>query len=366
MILSSRLVRHFEYTLVTTAGLIALFGLVMIYSATGRSWAYVLKQSIGLGVGALWMVGVASVPPLRLIQLARILYWANIALLGLVMVIGDSAKGAQRWIALPGGFNLQPSEFAKVILMLTLAAFLYEHQDRIGKGATVIRSLVHLGVPLALIFKQPDLGTTLVLISIWLGMMFVAGARWQHLVIVLLVGAVLFGAAWHFDILKDYQKKRLIIFLNPSLDPLDAGYHIIQSRIAIGSGRLTGKGILRGTQNQMEFLPEQHTDFIFAVVGEETGFAGCCMLLTLYLIFLQRAVVILRECEEPVGQWLGAGVMTLFLFHILVNTGMAIGIMPVTGVTLPFVSYGPSSVITNCVALGVLVGVWAYRHEIAF
>ncbi|MCC6443344.1 MAG: rod shape-determining protein RodA [Armatimonadetes bacterium] len=366
MVLSSRLARHFEYTLLSITGLIAAAGLVLIFSASGQNWGYVAKQIIGLLVGGTALLAVASIPPIRLIQFSRPLYLLTLLALVAVLFFGNSAKGSVRWIPLPGGFNLQPSEFAKVALMITLAAFLYHHHERIRDFSTVMRSLAHIGIPLALVFKQPDLGTTLVLGAIWLGMMFVAGARWQHLLAVILATGIFFGAAWHFNILKDYQKKRLIIFINPNEDPLESGYHIIQSRIAIGSGRLMGKGLLHGTQNRLEFLPEQHTDFIFAVLGEELGFVGSCGLLSLYLLLLLRAVAILRECEEMVGQWIGAGVLSLFLFHIVVNIGMTIGIMPVTGVTLPFVSYGPSSVIASCLSLGLLVGIWAYRHEIAF
>jgi rod shape determining protein RodA len=224
-----------------------------------------------------------------------------------------------------------------------------------------------MAIPMVLILKQPDLGTSLVLMSIWFGMLYIAGARVKHLALILAVGALMAFVAWHVPgVLKDYQKARLTSFINPEADPRGSGYHIKQSRIAIGSGQFTGKGLFKGTQSQLRFIPEQHTDFIFTIVGEEIGFLGSSILMLLYFGLMWRGASILSETEDYLGRLIAAGILSMFLFHILVNLGMTMGIMPVTGVPLPLFSYGGSNMLANLTAIGLLMGIYVKRHKIAF
>ncbi len=266
-----------------------------------------------------------------------------------------------------GGFQIQPSEFAKVILIIALAVFLVKRLETIGSFKTFVHSFIYLAVPMLLIFKQPDLGTSLVLIAIWTAMVFVMGTDIKNIVIFVGTLAVLVAAVWlmpHF--LKPYQRNRLITFVNPSADPLGSGYHVAQSRIAIGSGQLTGKGLLKGTQRELSFIPEQHTDFIFTVVGEEMGFVGAVGLLALYFTLIWRGLVIMSVTEDTTGRAIAAGIVGMFIFHIFVNMGMTLGIMPVTGVPLPMFSYGGSSLMANMMAIGLLEGIGMRKAQDQF
>ncbi|MDQ2733230.1 MAG: rod shape-determining protein RodA, partial [Armatimonadota bacterium] len=258
------------------------------------------------------------------------IYSANLFLLLVVLLLGHAeVKGAQRWISL-GSFRLQPSEIAKLCIIITLAAYLASRKNSIRSINTVVISLVHIAVPALIIFRQPDLGTALVILTIWLVMTFVAGVRVRHLVAIILVGALAFGALWAVGGIKPYQKERFKVLLNPQADPQGSGYHIGQSLNAIGSGQLWGKGYLHGSQGQLGYVPEQHTDFIFTIVGEELGFVGSAALVLLYAIFLWRACLIALNAADTEGRLLSAGIVAMFLYHIVVNIGMTIGIMPVT------------------------------------
>jgi len=241
--------------------------------------------------------------------------------------------------------EFQPSEFAKFAIIVSLANFLNERRDQIRSFLTLLKSLAFIGLPTIFIFKQPDLGTALVVLTIWFGMATIAGARWQHLGLIFASGVLLFSIAWHTPILKDYQKQRLTIFLHPEQDRRDTGYHLRQSEIAVGSGGITGQGYEHGLQANGHFIPEQQTDFIFTIVGEEGGLLGCCVLVGLYMILLQRCISILIRNDDLLGRLLVAGVVSLLTFHVVVNIGMTIGVMPVTGVPLPFFSYGLSALI---------------------
>ena len=331
----------------------------------------VRKQMVGVVLGVAAAVALAHSDYEALLKrFARYLYPLNLLLLLVVLSHfgGHEAKGASRWIKL-GPVELQPSEFAKVILIATLALFLAQHAEKITEGRTLLKSLVHIGVPMLLIAKQPDLGTALVLLAIWFGMTAMAGARPLHLLAVLASGVLLFAVMWQFNpghILKDYQKNRLQVFLDPAADPRDMGYHLRQSEIAIGSGGMTGEGYEKGTQSNGKFIPEQHTDFIFTIVGEEGGFVVCVALLSLYLVLLERGVAVMADCKDTLGRLLAAGVLSMLTFHVVVNVGMTMGIMPVVGVPLPFFSYGLSSLLVNLTAVGLLLSVAARRHRVMF
>jgi len=366
--IDARLLRKFDYTLVLVMLALLGLGLAMIFSADsgrGRGFAYVERQATWALVGLVLFAIAVCIDHHTYLRAAKGIYVANLALLASVFIVGHSARGAQRWIGF-GPFILQPSEFAKLAVILTLAALLVRHQANIRDWRVVVRSLIHIAVPMLLIFKQPDLGTALALIAVWFGMLYVAGASVKHLAAVFLAGIVMATVMWHTNVLKDYQKARLVVFLDPDRDPRGSGYHIRQSRIAIGSGQFTGKGFRRGTQSQLRFIPEQHTDFIFTVVGEETGFIGGATVIFLYFVLLWRGLVTMSENEDLGGRLIAAGIVSLFFFHVVVNIGMTLGIMPVTGVPLPLFSYGGSNLLANMLSLGVLAGIHMRRHKITF
>ena len=239
--------------------------------------------------------------------------------------------------------------------------------DRIGKLNTwrsLLPIALFVGIPFLLVLKQPDLGTSLVFLAIALGMLFISNIKMSLLRNAAIVGIILAPIGWHF--LKDYQKSRILVFLDPNADPFGAGYHIIQSKIAIGSGELFGKGLFQGTQSQLNFLPENHTDFIFSVIGEELGFLGCLFILFLYFILIYRGLITAKECKDPFGMLLATGIVSMWAFQILVNVGMTCGIMPVTGIPLPFMSYGVSALTTNMMAMGILMSIYMRQQTMIF
>jgi rod shape determining protein RodA len=361
--------KNFDFTLLSATLAIIAYGCAMIYSASsgGTTGAgYVEKQIIWALLGLIGAAVVASINHTVYHRHARKIYVITIVTLVAVLLVGESAKGAQRWIGY-GWFRIQPSEFAKIALIIALAVFFVERADRIRSLRTLVESFVYLAVPLLLIFKQPDLGTSLVLLAIWITMAFVAGTDYRNIVLIAVTGIVFALSVWYIPgVLKDYQRKRIITLINPSADPLGSGYHINQSRIAVGSGQFLGKGFLKGTQRELRFIPEQHTDFIFTVVAEEFGFVGAVSLLGLYFLMIWRALNIMSVTEDSTGRLITAGVVGMFLFHVFVNVGMTLGIMPVTGVPLPLFSYGGSSLMANMMAIGLLEGISMRRHRISF
>ena len=280
-----------------------------------------------------------------------------------VMFVGQSALGAQRWIQL-GPVSIQPSEFSKIIMIIALANLL---KDKIGKLNTfsdLLPIAAYVGLPFLLVLKQPDLGTSLVFMAIFFGMIFACGINLKLLAGIFGAGVAMMPILWHF--LKDYQKMRIMVFMDPNVDPLGSGYHIIQSKIAIGSGMLFGKGLFEGTQSQLNFLPENHTDFIFAVVGEELGFVGAAFLLILYLSVLWRGIQIAKQAQDSFGMLMAVGITSMLAFHVLVNVGMTAGIMPVTGIPLPFMSYGVSALTTNIFAITILLNIYMRNQKLQF
>ncbi len=333
-------------------------GLLILHSATYH-WAPELmrRQLMWLALGACAMVFFMLVNPLVWMRSSRWLYGLNALMLLYVDLFGAERKGAQRWIELPGGFQFQPSEFAKLLLILTLASLLVRMGAQLRTPKGFLLSLVHTAIPAFLVFKQPDLGTSIVLGVLWFAMVFLAEASGRWLALTVVAGALGFGAMWHLDILRDYQKARLVSFLNPEADPQQSGYHILQARIAIGSGQLTGKGYLHGTQKILRYIPEQHTDFIFVVIGEELGFVGATGFLALYGLFLYRIWRVMVEARHEFYRLVAGGVLTLFLFHLLTNVGMTMGLFPVVGIPLPFVSLGGSMLLASMMAVGLLLGI---------
>lgn len=363
--------RQIDLTILATVLLISVAGVLAIKSALHddpQMLGNVRKQGIGIAVGAVAMIWLATQEYETLLKrTARFIYPVCILMLVAVLKLPNhhASHGAARWIGI-GGIQVQPSEFAKIILIGTLALYLANNQDSIRSLRTFFGSLLHIGVPVLLIAKQPDLGTSLVLLGIWFGMMVIAGAKPLHLVAFILAGALIFSAMWKFNVLKQYQKNRLQVFLNPDSDPRDTGYHLHQSEIAIGSGGVSGEGYGHGIQSNGGFIPEQHTDFIFTVVGEEEGFVGGAVLFSAYLFLLLRGVVVMATCKDVLGRYIAAGVLAMLTFHVVVNAGMTMGIMPVVGVPMPFFSYGLSSLLVNMCAVGLLLSVAASRHRSMF
>jgi rod shape determining protein RodA len=361
--------RHLDPTLIVTAAGLAVYGLFMVYSATNQGLAslgedpgfYLKKQVAFLMLGVIAMI-IAATFDYRLVKVyAPIGYGLVILALLLVLTpLGDETAGAQRWITL-FGFQVQPSELAKLAVVAMLAAYLSELRevrlDHVWQAAFIA------GGPMVLIFLQPDIGTMMVFGAVLIGSLVVAGARARHIAI--LVGVAIFGAiiAFNLGIVKDYQVARLRSFLDPAADPLRAGYNLQQAQIAIGAGGLFGRGYLNGTQTNLDFVPEQHTDFVFTVVGEELGFMGAIGLLSLYALLVWRGFRTALMSRDSFGTLLALGIVVMIAFQVFVNVGMTMGIMPVTGIPLPLVSYGGTSMITNWLAVGLLLNVHMRRFK---
>ena len=361
-------IRHFDYALLAAVfGLIG-FGMLIIYSATHSDpnlpsqYYYVKVQAEAAFLGALLLIVIAFVDFRGLMAYRLHMYIGIIALIVLVFIIGAAAKGGQRWIDL-GFFRLQPSELAKVVMILVLAAFLAGRQRGDLESHTTMITLGYAIVPALLVFLQPDFGTMLVLVAVALALLFVYGTRLLHFLVIGVAIAVMLVMVMELlphagiQLLKPYQVDRLLVFLHPDQDPGGTGYNLLQSKIAIGSGELTGKGLYEGTQTQLSFLPEHHTDFIFSVLGEELGFMGAAVLLALYTVVVWRGVRIAIISDSLFGSLIAGGVVAMFVFEIFVNIGMTIGIMPITGIPLPFMSYGGSSLVSNLLAVGLLESV---------
>lgn len=363
-----RLWRNFDYPLLLIVLMISAYSLVIISSATMNYTAdpyyYVRKQFIWLLIGLAGIFLMISIDYVNFSRLSKHLYLVNLILLVLVLYIGKETAGSQRWIDLKF-FDLQPSEFAKLIIIITLARFLETREGELDNFKNIVLAFLHIALPIYFIFMQPDLGTSLVFLAILLGMLFLAGAKVKHLLLTIITGAAVgFPLLWMN--LKDYQKMRLIIFTNPDLDPLNYGYQLIQSVIAIGSGQLWGKNLYEGTQNTLNFLPAQHTDFIFSVLGEELGFVGAMVLLVLYLLLIYRILKVSMVAKDNFGFLICSGIASMLVFQVFVNIGMTISIMPVTGLPLPFMSYGGSSFLVNMLSIGLVLNVGMRRNRILF
>ena len=284
-------------------------------------------------------------------------------LLALVLFIGSGDEiGSKSWIRL-GSFGIQPSEYVKIGIIITLSVALSK-TDNINEPKSLIRIFLHIIPIILLVLMQPDFGTTMVFIVILIGMLFVAGISYKYVLSAFGIVAVSLPIIWHF--LQDYQKNRILVFFNPESDPLGAGYHVIQSKIAIGSGEIFGKGLYHGTQTQLDFLPAKHTDFIFAVIGEELGLIGCIIAIALLLALVIRCIYVSNIAKNSVGSYICVGIAFMMMGHIFENVGMCIGLMPVTGIPLPYFSYGGSSLIANFISIGLVINVFKQRRKIIY
>ena len=357
-------VRRFDqvdpYLLIATLLLIA-YGLVMTYAVTvesrtltGDPMQYVIRGALWATIGLAVMVAVAMFDYAWLGTFAPLLYLLTLGLLGVVLAIGVSSLGAQRSVNF-AGMSFQFSEVAKVLMIVVLAKFFADRNDKIGSPLTIGLGLAILAPAFALVYRQPDLGTSLVFVAIFFGIAFMAGARiWQLVAMVAMTGAA-FPLIW--SLLKPYQQARLTAFMDPYADPQGAGWNIIQSLIAVGSGGPTGKGLTAGTQSPLGYLPIAESDFVFAGLAEDLGFVGAVILFGLYILLLMAALRVAFRARDPFGMLLASGVVAMLIFQIMVNVGMAISLMPVTGIPLPFISHGGSSLVSICFSLGVLQSV---------
>lgn len=352
---------RFNVPLYLAALALSLFGWLMVYSASGQAFdthSDPFRQAIYFGLG-LVLMGVFTVVDYDVLgRNATALYGLNVVLLGMVLAVGRTTLGAQRWIDLGSLGTFQPSEPAKLLFIITLSRFLSRRVEVDGavRPAAVVLALVHLAVPFLLIMRQPDLGTALVLMAVFLVMLFVVGVSPA-----LLLSFVAAGLGTAPYVLKPYQKSRLLMFLNPEADPDNQGYNLIQSKTAIGAGRIWGQGLFAGRMNRLQYVPEHKTDFIFSVVGEELGLVGGVALVALYVLLLTAVMRAAGSSRDLFGTLLVTGIATMLGFHVFVNIGMTLGIMPVTGIPLPFVSYGGSAPLTNFMALGVVGSVFMRR-----
>ena len=360
-----RLTENLDFTLLFAVVFLCFYGLLVLYSstrlaATGGSdpYFFVKKQSLWALLGFILLTIIIFFDYHNLERYSKVIYFGAIVLLIMVIFTGRTTYGARRWLAI-GPFDFQPSEFAKIALIAFLADFLSKNKPKLDSFFYYLLPFAFTGLLILLVFMQPDLGTSLVYLAILIIMLFVAGIKIKFLAFTFLAALSSIPVLWIF--LKDYQKNRLILFINPNLDPLGGGYNVIQSRIAIGSGGFLGNGIFSGLQSQLNFLPAQHTDFIFSVVGEELGFVGTIFLLGLYAVILWRGIKIALEARDLLGSLLAAGAVSFLFFHVVVNIGMAMGMLPATGLPLPFLSYGGSFMISNLMVIGILLNVELHK-----
>jgi rod shape determining protein RodA len=349
---------HIDLPLLLGILLLMAFGLVIMYSASGKNLEMMDRQAMRMVLSLTVMIVLAQLSPRTYESLAPLLFFCGVTLLLCVLLFGATSKGAQRWLDI-GVLRFQPSELLKLAVPLMVARY-------IGKQAlpptfkTLIISMTMVFVPTVLIAKQPDLGTSILIAASGVFVIFLAGIRWRFIFGAILALGAFVPILWFF-LMHEYQKTRVRTLFNPESDPLGAGYHIIQSKIAIGSGGLAGKGWLHGTQSQLEFLPERHTDFIFAVIAEEWGLIGISALLALYLFLIGRGLYLATNAQTAFGKMMAGSIVLSFFVYVFVNIGMVSGILPVVGVPLPLISYGGTSMVTLMAGFGILMSIHTHR-----
>lgn len=362
-------IKRIDYFSMTCTLLLFLIGSVFVYSATktlDSNFKYIVIQAFAMFIGLAVMYVITLMDYDDISLFWKYIVGGCISLLILVLIIGQGkdTTGTKGWIRF-GSIGIQPAEFVKIGFIITLS----KHLDYIGDGINEFRNilmlLLHLAVPVLLILLQPDFGTAMVFVFIFVVMVFVSGINWKYILSAVAASGVMAIIAWNF-FLNPIQKQRFYAFLYPEIAPTTYGYHVLQSKIAIGSGGLSGKGIFKGIQTQLGILPEKHTDFIFAVIGEEGGFILSLIVVALLLSLIIRTVIIGKNAKNTEGSFICMGVAAMWFFHVFENIGMTIGLMPVTGIPLPFVSYGGSSVLTNFIALGLVQNVYMRKKSITF
>lgn len=351
-------IMHLDLPLLLGLGVLAGVGLAVLYSAGGQDMNLLMRQGFRLAVGFGVLVLVAQIDPRHLYHWTPWLYVCGIGLLLAVLLVGDVGKGAQRWLKI-GPLQFQPSELVKVLVPMMVAYFLAE-RPLPPSGGRILAAAVLVVVPVLLIADQPDLGTALLIASSGGFVLFLAGMSWQLISAVVLSAACCAPLLWFY--MHDYQRLRVLTFLDPETDPLGSGYHIIQSKIAIGSGGFHGKGWLNGTQSQLDFLPERSTDFVFAVFAEEFGLLGILCLLGAYLFVVSRGLYLSLNIQDVFGKLVGGSLVLTFFVYVLVNIGMVSGLLPVVGLPLPLMSYGGTSLVTVMASFGVVMSLYSHRR----
>ncbi len=354
---------HIDGILLLLLLILAVGSLFILYSASGKNVDLLIKQASSFGIGLAGMFIIAQFEPRFMARWVPLAYVAGVSLLVVVDVMGHNAMGATRWINIPGVIRFQPSEFMKIIMPATIAWYLAKRSLPPSLKHVAI-SLALILLPFVLILLQPDLGTSLLVITSGAFVLFIAGLQWRWILGAVAALVPVAVAMWFF-VLREYQKQRVLTFLNPESDPLGSGWNIIQSKAAIGSGGVFGKGWLLGTQSHLDFLPESHTDFIIAVLAEEFGLVGVCLLLLVYLLLIARGLVITVQAQTLFGKLLAGALTMTFFVYVFVNIGMVSGLLPVVGVPLPFISYGGTSLITLLAGFGILMSVHTHRKWIA-
>lgn len=349
---------HIDLPLLLGLLVLMLFGLVVMYSASGQSLAMMDRQAMRMGMALLIMVGLAQISPRNYERLAPLLFFVGALLLLGVLFFGEISKGAQRWLNL-GFVRFQPSELLKLAVPLMVARYI-GNRPIPADLKTLTVSLFMVFFPTILIAKQPDLGTAILIAASGIFVIFLAGISWK-IIAAASVGVGAFIPVLWFFLMHEYQKTRVRTLFNPESDPLGAGYHIIQSKIAIGSGGISGKGWLHGTQSNLEFLPERHTDFIFAVIAEEWGMIGTLALLSVYLFVIGRGLYLASNAQTAFGRMMAGSIVLSFFVYVFVNIGMVSGILPVVGVPLPLISYGGTSMVTLMAGFGILMSIHTHR-----
>jgi|TARA_B110000977_G_scaffold113115_1_gene146503 rod shape determining protein RodA len=350
---------HLDVPMLLLLLIISAYGLVILYSAVGQQIEPVISQGIKVLVGLSAMVVIAQISPVVYMRLAPWIFLIGLIALVLIYFFGVEVKGSRRWLRIPGIVTFQPSEIMKLMLPLILAWYFHDRHLP-PKARHVFWSLMLIFVPVMLIAFQPDLGTSLIIAASGLFVLLLAGVSWRLVLMAIGLGVSAAPALWF--VLRDYQKQRILTLLDPERDPLGAGWNIIQSKTAIGSGGLFGKGLFEGTQSNLDFLPESQTDFIVAVLAEELGLAGVVVLLILYLLLIGRGVILSVQAQDTFGRLLSGSITFTFFVYVFVNMGMVSGILPVVGVPLPFVSYGGTSILTLFLGFGILMSVHTHRR----
>jgi len=351
------LTAHIDGFLLGAVCLLMLLGLFVLYSATGQNLAKTGNQFVSMLIALAVMWAISNVPPQHLMRLSLPMYVLGMALLIAVALFGDVVNGARRWLNI-GVTRIQPAEVMKIVVPLMLAWYFDKHETVLRLRNYVVATLLLL-VPVALIARQPDLGTAVLITAAGFYVLFLAGLSWRIMLSFLVLGVASLPVLW--SVLHDYQRQRILTLLDPSTDPLGAGYHTIQSTIALGSGGVTGKGWFNGTQSHLEFLPERHTDFVFAVFSEEFGLFGNLLLLVLYVLVIGRGLVIASNASTLFTRLMAGAITLTFFTYAFVNMGMVSGILPVVGLPLPLISYGGTSLVTICLGFGILMSIQTHK-----
>ncbi|MBT3711419.1 MAG: rod shape-determining protein RodA [Gammaproteobacteria bacterium] len=350
---------HLDIPIILLLVMICAYGLLILYSAVGQQTAPVVNQLIKIGVAFGLMIVMAQISPIFYLRIAPWLFVMGIVLLIAVLFVGTTVNGSQRWLRIPGVLNFQPSELMKLVIPMMLASYFHDrHLPPLRRH--VFWACVMIFIPVLLIARQPDLGTSLLIGASGLLVLLLAGISWRYVFSAVLAGLMAAPALWY--VMLDYQRTRVMILLDPERDPLGAGWNIIQSKTAIGSGGLFGKGLFQGTQSHLDFLPESQTDFIVAVLAEELGLGGVTLLLILYILLVGRGVVIAIQAQDTFGRLLVGTITFTFFVYVFVNIGMVSGILPVVGVPLPLVSHGGTAILTLFAGFGIIMSVHTHRR----